>query len=142
MPPQALTVIVTIVLVIIIFRMNKKVEREIYRNRMLQAFIAGTIRTVSDYQWKLHLEDEPERASKFPISYRAMLDNIGHEFVQGMPFKDYEKWLKMSRELFSYEPKRYCNDDGFNLMYLDFFDRLVRQWESDDKKQMWLQTSP
>ena len=132
MPFQTLTVIMAIVFVVTIYRLNKRVDREIYRNRILQAFIAGTIRTVSDYQWKIHSENEPERASRFPIAYRAMLDNIGHEFVQGMPLQDYDKWLEMSRELFSYEPTRYCSDDGLNLMYLDFFDRLVRQWESGD----------
>ena len=34
----------------LLYWLNKKLEREIYRNRILQAFIAGTFRTVSDYK--------------------------------------------------------------------------------------------
>jgi hypothetical protein len=110
-----------------IYRLNKKLEKEIYRNRVLQAFIAGTIRTVSDYKGLGEIKESPAKAWYLPIPYKILLDNVEYEFFKGMPVGHCTKWVRASENLFIYEPKAYCNDDGFNFIYLDFFNRLKNQ---------------
>ncbi|NNK93068.1 MAG: hypothetical protein HKP41_01830 [Desulfobacterales bacterium] len=111
----------------IVYRLNKKLEKEIYRNRMLQTFIAGTIRTISDYKGLGETEKSPVKAWYLPIPYKILLENVEYEFSKGMPVDHYKKWVETSENLFIYEPKLYCNDDGFNFIYLDFFNRLKNQ---------------
>jgi hypothetical protein len=111
----------------VVYRLNKKLEKEIYRNRMLQAFIAGTIRTVSDYKGLGEIKESPAKAWYLPIPYKILLDNVEYEFFKGMPVDHYKEWVKTSENLFIYEPKVYCNDDGFNFIYLDLFNRLKNQ---------------
>ena len=111
----------------VIHRLNKKLEKEIYRNRILQAFIAGAIRTVSDYKGLGETKESPVKAWYMPIPYKILLENVEYEFFKGIPADHYEEWIKMSENLFIYEPKPYCNDDGFNFIYLDFFNRLRNQ---------------
>ena len=43
--------------------------------------------------------------------------------------KPYEEWLKQDRLIFNDE--KYGND-GFNFIYWDFFDDLLRQWHSGE----------
>lgn len=137
MPPQTFTsafalvmialiamLIFTAIFISLLYRLNKKLEKEIYRNRMLQAFIAGTIRTVSDYKGLGEAKESPVKAWYLPIPYKILLDNIEYEFFKGMPFDHYKEWVNTSENLFLYEPQYYCNDDGFNFIYLDFFNRL------------------
>jgi hypothetical protein len=137
MPPQTLTttfavmmialagmLLFTATLISVVCWLNKKLEKEIYRNRMLQAFIAGTIRTVSDYKGLGETKESPVKAWYLPIPYKILLDNIEYEFFKGMPDDHYKEWVKKSENLFVYEPKVYCNDDGFNFIYLDFYNRL------------------
>ncbi len=155
MNPQTLTTTFAIVMIallaILIFaavvigvfnRLNKKLEKEIYRNRVLQAFIAGTIRTFSDYKGLGEIKEGPAKAWYLPIPYKILLDNVEYEFSKGMPADHYKKWVKASGNLFIYEPKVYCNDDGFNFIYLDFFNRLKNQslversYESSDIRSL------
>ena len=116
--------ILAAILISLIYWLNKKLEKEIYRNRILQAFIAGTVRTLSDYKGLGETKESPVKAWYLPLPYRILLDNVEYEFFKGMPVDHYKGWLKTSENLFIYEPKAYCNDDGFNFMYLDFFNRL------------------
>jgi hypothetical protein len=116
--------IFAVIVISVVHRLNKKLEKEIYRNRMLQAFIAGTIRTVSDYKGLGEINESPAKAWYLPIPYKIVLENVEYEFFKGMPVEHYKEWVKTSENLFIYEPKAYCNDDGFNFIYLDFFNRL------------------
>ena len=140
MPPQTLTTSFTAVMIAltvmlifaaivitVIHRMNKKLEKEIYRNRILQSFIAGAIRTISDYKGLGERKESPVKAWYMPIPYKILLDNVEYEFSKGMPVDHYKEWVKTSENLFIYEPKLYCSDDGFNFIYLDFFNRLKSQ---------------
>lgn len=119
--------IFTVIFISIVYGLNKKLEKEIYRNRMLQAFIAGTIRTISDYKGLGETEKSPIKAWYLPIPYKILLENVEYEFFKGMPMEHYKGWVKKNENLFIYEPKVYCNDDGFNFIYLDFFNRLKNQ---------------
>ena len=116
--------IFTATLICVVYWLNKKLEKEIYRNRLLQAFIAGTIRTVSDYKGLGETKESPVKAWYLPIPYRILLDNVEYEFFKGLPVEHYKAWVKKSENLFVYEPRVYCNDDGFNFIYLDFYNRL------------------
>lgn len=127
--------IFTTIIVSVIYRLNKKLEKEMYRNRILQAFIAGTIRTVSDYKGLGESEQSPVKAWYLPTPYKIVLDNVEYEFFKGIPTEHYKAWVKMSENLFIYEPKLYCNDDGFNFIYLDFFNRLKNKSLADKSRE-------
>jgi hypothetical protein len=43
---------------------------------------------------------------------------------------NYKKWLKEDRNIF-FDEKQY-GDDGFNFMYLDLFDKKLRDWHSNE----------
>ncbi|MGI9537951.1 MAG: hypothetical protein ACR2PB_12840 [Desulfocapsaceae bacterium] len=144
MNPQTLTTSFAVVMIVlialllfativvsVIYRLNKKLEKEIYRNRILQAFIAGTVRTVSDYRGLAEPDESPVKAWYLPTPYKILLDNVEYEFFKGIPTEHYKAWVKMSENLFIYEPKLYCNDDGFNFIYLDFFNRLKNKSLAD-----------
>ena len=148
MPPQTLAtafplvtialtamLILAAILISLIHRLNRKLEKEIYRNRMLQAFIAGTIRTFSDYKGLGEPEESPVKAWYLPIPYKILLDNVEYEFFKGMPPDHYKEWVKSNENLFLYEPKYYCNDDGFNFIYLDFFNRLKNRKLSEQSSE-------
>jgi hypothetical protein len=110
--------------------LNLKIEKEKRRNRTVQAFLAGVIRAVSDYQNSMDrgikLEDLPQKGNTLPIPYRLILDNIDCEFDRDTYLQHYEKWLNSERLLF-FEDKKYYGG-GFNFMYIDFFDRRLQKW--------------
>ena len=113
---------------------NYKLDKEIRRNRILQAFIAGIIRAISDYKSSTdhtHEDDLPNRTTQLPIPYQMVLENIDWELSKDLLLADYEKWLKQSRSIY-FDEKRYGND-GFNSMYLDLFNRKLNLWSSDEK---------
>jgi hypothetical protein len=103
------------------------------RNRMLQAFLAGVIRVISDYRSKTDEssdgEELPDRSIHLPIPYETVLENIEWEFSKDMLLENYKKWLKHDRNIF-YEDSR--SGDGFNFIYWDFFDRRLKEWSSED----------
>lgn len=122
---------------------NFKLKKEIKRNRMHQAFTAGIIRTISDYQSKTDSTDEfdlPDRTTELPIPYQTVLENIDWELSKDLLMTNYEKWLKKDRNIF-YDEKEY-GDDGFNVMYLDLFDKKLKLWHSKElmspKMREWL----
>jgi hypothetical protein len=61
---------------------------------------------------------------KFPIPYTEILKNVTHEFEKDFWLKPFWKWVKDDRNLF-YENK-YAND-GFNMIYWDFYDYAIEQ---------------
>ena len=125
----------TATVISLVYLLNKKLEKELYRNRILQAFIAGTVRTVSDYKGLGETKESPVKAWYLPIPYRILLENVEYEFFKGMPVDHYKEWIKTSENLFIYEPKVYCNDDGFNFIYLDFFNRLKNRKLSEQSSK-------
>lgn len=107
-----------------------QIAREKKRNRILQSFIAGIIRSISDYHSKtdsISPENVPEKNNKSPISYKEIIENVQYEFSKDFWIKPYEKWLKEDRLIFYNE--KYGND-GFNFIYWDFFDDLLKQRHS------------
>lgn len=126
-----------------ILRVNFKLDKEIKRNRMHQAFTAGIIRTISDYQSKTDLIDEfdlPDGATELPIPYQTILENIDWELSKDLLMANYEKWLRKDKNIF-FDEKEY-GDDGFNFMYLDLFDKKLKLWHSEElmspKMKEWL----
>jgi len=131
-------------LIICFLWVNFKLNKEMKRNRILQAFIAGIIRAISDYNSKNDQLDEdelPDRTTQLPIPYNMVLEHIDWELSKDLVFTNYEKWLKQNRTLF-FDNKQYHAPDGFNFMYLDLFDKKVKLWFSDElmspKKKEWL----
>jgi hypothetical protein len=107
---------------LITFRKEKR------RNRVLQSFVAGIIRSVSDYHSRT---DEIQSAQdlsqlltrKFPLPYWDILQNVANEFAKDFWVKPFGRWIANDRNLF-YDGK-YSND-GFNMMYWDLFDKALR----------------
>lgn len=102
------------------------------RNRILQSFIAWIIRSISDYYSATDSIDSdyiPEKNKKLPISYKKLLESIQWEFSKDFWINPYKKWIEKDRLIFNDD--KYWND-WFNFMYLDFFDELKRQWDSDE----------
>ena len=122
---------------------NFKLNKEMRKNRILQAFIAGIIRVISNYNSKTdrnHEDDLPDRATQLPIPYRRVLENIDWELSKDQLLANYEKWLKQDRNIF-FDNNRYSGD-GFNFIYLDLFDKKLNLWFSEElmspKKKDWL----
>lgn len=107
-------------------------EREKRRNRVLQSFVAGLVRSISDYHSQtdaISPENVPEKNTQLPIPYKKVLEDIEYEFCKDFWLEPYQQWLNRDRSLF--EDKRYYGD-GFNWIYWDFFDGLFRQWHSGE----------
>jgi len=101
------------------------------RNRILQAFIAGIIRSISDYYSKTDVHNSeyiPRKNETLPISYGKMLDSIEYEFGKDFWAEPYQKWLKNDRSLFL--DNKYAND-GFVFIYYDLFDKLIKEYNSE-----------
>jgi hypothetical protein len=83
-----------------------KLKREMSRNRVQQAFIAGIIRSISDYQSstdRMGRAEIPGKVTVLPIPYPLLLENIDYELNKALFLISYEKWLKESRNLFENE---------------------------------------
>lgn len=109
------------------------IQKEQKRNRILQAFIAGLVRSVSDYVSitdETDLDEMPEHNTKLPIPYNKVIEAVEYELLKGVPLtslQKHEKWLTGNRQLF--------NDangvrDGFVFMNYDLFDDLIIRWRS------------
>ena len=125
-----MTAVGLFILTILVAYLLFEFQKEKRRNRVLQAFIAGTIRSISEYIGTDHHDllssDDLVKIydKKLPIPYSDVLHNISKEFEKDFWSDPYRKWLKKDRNLF-YKNK-YAND-GFNMIYWDFFDRAVAQ---------------
>lgn len=111
-------------------------DKERKRNRILQAFIAGLVRSVSDYVSATDEVDSdkiPESNTKLPIPYKKVLKAVEYELRKDVAaFKSVEKherWLRESRRLFESEKR---TDDGFVFMNYDLFDRIIARWRSGE----------
>jgi len=128
-----IAIILLLVLLAWILCLNYKIEKEKKRNRILQAFVAGIIRSISNYKSKTddieRVGGLPQSKSSLPIPYEDILTNIGSEFSKDFLIKTYRRWLKAGRNL--YDDSQYSGD-GFNFMYLDFFDKRYREWFSNE----------
>ncbi len=112
-------------------------RREKRRNRILQAFVAGLIKSTSDYiseTDKFDIAEEIIKSNdkKFPIPYNELLENINREFLKDFWTAPYWKWIKKDRNLF-YE-NRYAND-GFNMIYWDLVDKELSEINEAQEKE-------
>jgi hypothetical protein len=110
-----------------------ELKREQRRNRILQSFIAGIIRCISDYKSRtddITADDISIMYSKkLPIPYKDILENINYEFAKDFWIKPFGKWLKNDRNIFCDE--KYA-DDGFNMIYWDLYDHVVAEMKNDN----------
>lgn len=110
-------------------------KKEQKRNRILQAFIAGLVRSVSDYVSttdKTDIDEVPEQNTKLPIPYKKIIESVEYELLKDTlmtPVQEHEKWLTENRQLFTSEKR---GGDGFVFMNYDLFDDLIAHWHSDE----------
>jgi hypothetical protein len=107
-------------------------DKERKRNRILQAFIAGLVRSVSDYVSvtdRALLDEMPAHNTNLPIPYGKVLEAVEYELlknVRRMPVEKHERWLLRSRRIFQGETARNnVLDDGFVFLNYDLFDSLI-----------------
>lgn len=118
-----------IIIVILISYLFMQFQKEKRRNRILQSFVAGLIKSMSDYVSQTDVIDISSANGisriydkKFPIPYNEIINAIGHEFQKDFWMNPYWQWIRKDRNLF-YD-RKYAND-GFNMIYWDFFDKAV-----------------
>ncbi len=134
--------VLIVILAACLYLTNVKLNKEVKRSRMHQAFTAGIIRAVTDYHSRTDGDDFeiPDRSTQLPIPYQRMLENIDWELSKDLLMANYETWLKKDRNIF-FDEKKY-GDDGFNFMYLDLFDKKLSDWHSNEllstKMMQWL----
>jgi len=134
--------VLIVILAVCLYLTNAKLNKEIKRGRMHQAFTAGVIRAVTDYHSRTDGDDFeiPDKSTQLPIPYQMMLENIDWELSKDLLMANYETWLKKDRNIF-FDEKTY-GDDGFNFMYLDLFDKKLSEWHSKElistKMKQWL----
>lgn len=134
-----LTIVLFALMIILAVYLLFEVQKEKRRNRILQSFTAGIIKSVSDYVSKTDMLDISSAADivkvydkKFPIPYNEILQNISKEFEKDFWTRPYWKWIKKDRNLF-YESK-YAND-GFNMIYWDLFDKALADLKKGTEKE-------
>lgn len=110
-------------------------KKEQKRNRILQAFVAGLVRSVSDYistTDRTNMDEVPEQNTKLPIPYKKVIEAVEHELLKDVSvasIKAHEEWLRESRQLFTGDKN---GNDGFVFMNYDLFDDLITRWRSDE----------
>ncbi len=131
--------IVFFALTIFVVYLFVEFQKEKRRNRILQSFIAGIIKSMSDYVSRTDIPDISSASDiikiydkKFPIPYNEILQNISREFEKDFWSKPFWKWLKKDRNLF-YEGK--YTSDGFNMIYWDFFDKAIAEVQKQTEKE-------
>ena len=70
--------VLIVILAACLYQTNAKLNKEIKRSRMHQAFTAGIIRAVTDYHSRTDSDkfEIPDRSTQLPIPYPRMLENI------------------------------------------------------------------
>jgi hypothetical protein len=113
--------------------------KERKRNRILGAFIAGLVRSVSSYVSKtdkIDLDEMPVRYAQLPIPYDGVLEAIEYELLKNfyIPPEKYERWLLKMRQIFWENDiiVRDASNDGFIFMTYDLFDDLLARWRSPE----------
>lgn len=109
------------------------------RNRILQSFVAGIIRSICAYSNQLDSIDGLSSQDfkemferKFPIDYSKFLENVDREFCRDFWISPYFRWIKDDRNLFTNES---LNNGGFSMIYWDFHDRAIQQFNEANKKE-------
>ena len=112
------------------------------QNRLKNAFIAGMIRSISNYRsWTdIHEEsdDIPVVNKKLPISYDHILDSIVYELQKDYSVWEIIAWLETDRWLFNEKNSRW---DGFVFIYYDLYEKIEKRFDlanisKDDLKLM------
>jgi hypothetical protein len=134
-----LTVVLCALTIIVFAYLFFEVQKEKRRNRIMQAFTAGIIKSMSDYISSTDMPDISSAADiakafnrKFPIPYNEIIQNIIKEFQKDFWMNPYWKWIKNDRNLF-YEEK--YGNDGFSMIYWDFFDKAIADIKNETEKE-------
>ena len=119
--------------------------KERKRNRILGAFIAGLVRSISNYVSKtgeIDLDEMPLRHRYLPLPYESVLEAIEYELHENfyIPPQKYQRWLVKMRRIFQENDLvvRDARNGGFIFMTYDLFDHLLARWRSPElmtKKQ-------
>jgi hypothetical protein len=127
MTPIYILIVCNLFFCLYIFSLLKKEQK---RSRILQAFIAGIVRSVSDYVSSTDDPTEmPKQNMKLPIPYKKIIESIEHELHKDVPMESYgAKWLLERRRLFD---DWKSTGDGFTFMNYDLFDHLIELWKQD-----------
>ncbi|MDK9719141.1 MAG: hypothetical protein OEL57_14745 [Trichlorobacter sp.] len=106
------------------------------RERVLQNFVAGIIRAISDYKspYDKYSDDIPEVNKSLPIPFDKLLDTIWWEVGSDMEMEHFDAWLKLGRNLF--QDSRPLQNEGFNLIYQALHEKRSAIWFSDSPKIM------
>jgi hypothetical protein len=111
--------------------------KERKRTRVLCAFVAGLVRSVSDYVSRTDdLDEMPTRHTQLPLPYKSVLEAIEYELEKNVTMMDqYESWLLNMRRMCRNENDlmvRGARDDGFVFMAFDLFDNLLARCRSPE----------
>jgi hypothetical protein len=113
--------------------------KERKRNRILGAFIAGLVRSISNYVSatdKIGSDEMPPRYTNLPIPYNNILEAIEYELSKNFYISPatYEHWLIKTRQIFweNETMVRDARNDGFIFMTYDLFDDLLTRWRSPE----------
>src|SRR6516165_6227143 len=113
--------------------------KERKRTRVLCAFVAGLVRSVSDYVSrtdKVDLDEMPLRHMQLPLPYKSVLEAVAYELEKNVTMMDnYESWLLNMRRMCRNENDlmvREARDDGFVFMAFDLFDDLLARCRSTE----------
>ena len=134
-----MNLIFMIIVLILLLYLLVQFQKERRRNRILQSFLAGLIKSLSDYVSRTDLSDISSadgiikiHDKKFPVPYNEILEAISREFEKDFWMNPLWKWISKDRNLF-YDEK-YAND-GFNMIYWDFFDKAVSKIQEAEEKE-------
>jgi len=113
--------------------------KEQKRSKILQSFIFGIIRAISDYK-NILTDDEnaPEQNIKLPIPYKKLLKTIEYGIVKDFEnssrktggVEDFIKWSNLSKDLFLEKNKAVTNFANTNY---GLFNGLKEEIEKDLK---------
>jgi hypothetical protein len=130
--------VLSIIILIFCIYIFKKLEEEKKRNRILQAFVAWIITSISNYENRLDtiklLEKntwiksplgKKEHNKNLPINYESILWDVCYELAQDfwteLDSKILKEWIDKDKSLFADENYENC---WFNLMYIDLFEKI------------------
>jgi hypothetical protein len=113
--------------------------KERKRTRVLSAFVAGLVRSISDYVSdtdKIDLDEMPARHTQLPLPYKSVLETIEYELEKNVTVMDnYERWLFNMRRMCRNENDLMVRDgidNGFVFMAFDLFDDLLARCRSSE----------
>ena len=116
------------------FFIFNKLRKEQQRRHILQAYIAGVIRTISDYETSTDDKDILlEKEDSLPVSYESVLCAIEHELLSDISLQDdierHEKWLEYNKAIFSGKEGLFNGKEGFVTINYNLFNDLLKSWK-------------